>query len=75
MKRLRFTIGELILVVIVVAIGLAAIRSGSAAWAGVDDVDHVLRDASPRFWASRWGEACGASTGRASPYSAGAIYS
>jgi hypothetical protein len=35
MKRLRFTIGELILVVIVVAIGLAAIHSGSAIWAGV----------------------------------------
>jgi hypothetical protein len=34
MKRPRFTIGELILVVIVVAIGLAAIRSGSAVWAG-----------------------------------------
>jgi hypothetical protein len=34
MKRFRFTIGELILFVLVVAIGLAAIRSGSAAWAG-----------------------------------------
>jgi hypothetical protein len=34
MKRLRFTIRELILVVVVIAIGLAAIRSGSAPWAG-----------------------------------------
>jgi hypothetical protein len=34
MKRLRFTIGELILLVTVVAIGLAAVVSASAAWAG-----------------------------------------
>jgi hypothetical protein len=34
MTRLRFTIGGLIVVVVVAAIGLAAIRSGSAAWAG-----------------------------------------
>jgi hypothetical protein len=34
MKRLRITIADLILVVLVAAIGLAAIRSGSAAWAG-----------------------------------------
>jgi hypothetical protein len=34
MKRVRFTLGELILMVVVVAIGLAAIRSGSPAWAG-----------------------------------------
>ena len=34
MKRPRITIAHIILVVLVVAIGLAAIRSGSAAWAG-----------------------------------------
>jgi hypothetical protein len=35
MKRPRITIAHLILLVLVVATGLAAIRSGSAAWAGV----------------------------------------
>jgi hypothetical protein len=34
MTRLRFTIGTLVLVVAVAAVGLAAIHSGSAAWAG-----------------------------------------
>jgi hypothetical protein len=34
MKHTRITIAHLILVVLVAAIGLAAIRSGSAAWAG-----------------------------------------
>jgi hypothetical protein len=34
MKRPRFTIAEIALFVLVVAIGLAAIRSGSAAWTG-----------------------------------------
>ena len=34
MTRLRFTIGGLIAVIAVVAIGLAAIRSGSPTWAG-----------------------------------------
>ncbi len=34
MKRPRITIAHIILLVLVVAIGLAAIRSGSAAWAG-----------------------------------------
>ncbi|MGO9471476.1 MAG: hypothetical protein ACLQIB_58570 [Isosphaeraceae bacterium] len=34
MKRPRITIAHIILVVLVIAIGLAAIRSGSAAWAG-----------------------------------------
>jgi hypothetical protein len=34
MKRPRFTIAEIILFVLVLAIGLAAIRSGSDAWAG-----------------------------------------
>jgi hypothetical protein len=34
MQRPRITIAELILVVVVAAIGLAAIRSASAAWAG-----------------------------------------
>ncbi len=34
MKRPRITIAHIILVVLVVAVGLAAIRSGSAAWAG-----------------------------------------
>jgi hypothetical protein len=35
MKRPRITIAQSILVVLVAAVGLAAIRSGSAAWAGV----------------------------------------
>jgi len=34
MKRPRITIAHIILVVLVIALGLAAIRSGSAAWAG-----------------------------------------
>lgn len=34
MKRPRFTIAEIALFVLVLAIGLAAIRSGSDAWAG-----------------------------------------
>ncbi len=34
MKHTRLTIAHLILVVLVAAVGLAAIRSGSAAWAG-----------------------------------------
>jgi hypothetical protein len=34
MKRPQITIAQIILVVLVAAIGLAAIRSGSAAWAG-----------------------------------------
>jgi hypothetical protein len=34
MRRLRFTISGLIVVIVIVAVALAAIRSGSSAWAG-----------------------------------------
>ena len=51
MKRPRFTIAEIALFVLVVALGLAAIRSGSRAWTGAI-VSVTYFALSARYWAS-----------------------